>query len=276
MTSGDQGHGPTRDLMGAVALGTASPEELREVERHLVTCSACREELASVRGAIGLVGLAAPDAAVPNLSAVRARLLDRVAGEQAGAESGQRRRIPLMRSGSRRPGLAPVLLALAAAAILVIGAGLLRNAAAGRRALEARLAAERSAVAARIASLRDSLASADAMIAALTGPDVRVVNLASTGTRRPSGRMFWDPVSGKWTLVAHDLPALGAGRIYQLWIITTAGQKISAGTFAPVGGHAVVQAAYRLPSDALGAIAVTEEPAGGVPQPTGEIVISGA
>jgi anti-sigma-K factor RskA len=88
--------------------------------------------------------------------------------------------------------------------------------------------------------------------------------------------MFWDPRTGRWTLVAHDLPALRTGRTYQLWIITTEGRKISAGTFAPVGGNALVQAAYALPGNALGAIAVTEEPAGGVPQPTGEIVISGA
>lgn len=273
MTPDDQAHGPARDLMVAVALGTASAGELRDVELHLATCAACREELASVREAIGLVGLAAPDAAVPELATVRARLLGRVAGEK-GAKPGQSQRVPFMRSESRRS-LAPVLLALAAAAILVIGAALLRNAVVGRHALEARLAAERSAAAERIAGLRDSLASAHAMIAALTGPEVRVVNLASSGTRRPSGRMFWDPASGKWTLVAHDLPALRAGRTYQLWIITTAGQKISAGTFAPVGGRAMVEAAYPLPRDALGAIAVTEEPAGGVPQPTGEIVISG-
>lgn len=269
MTPDDQDHGPARDLMAAVALGTASPEERREVEPHLATCAECRAELASVRDAIGLLGLAAPAAGPePDLSAVRARLLGRVAAEP--------RREPFMKSQSRRSTLGPALLALAAAVLLVLGAGLLRNAAAGRREIEGRLASERSAAAARIASLRDSLASADAMIAALTGPEVRVVNLASAGTRRPSGRMFWDPASGKWTLVAHDLPALRAGRTYQLWIITTAGQKISAGTFAPVDGRAMMEAAYPLARDALGAIAVTEEPAGGMPQPTGEIVISGA
>ena len=259
MTPDDQSHGPIQALMPAAALGTASAAELQEIERHIAGCATCRAELAALRESAGLVGLAAPDAPVPDLSAVRARLIGRVAAEPA-----QPRRVPLMRSQARRPYL---LLTAAAAAVIVLAAGTarLRSINAERRALEA-----------RVAVLRDSLAAAGATIAALTGPEVRVVNLASTGTRQPSGRMFWDPRTGRWTLVAHDLPALAAGRTYQLWIITTAGRKISAGTFAPVGGSALVQAAYALPKNELGAIAVTEEPAGGVPQPTGEIVISGA
>jgi len=271
VTPDDQAHGPIRDLMVAVALGSASPGEAAEVERHLAGCAACRAELAVIRDSVGVVGLAAPDAPVPDLAAMRARLLARAAGQRVAAG-----REPFMRSDTPGRRLGPVLLALAAAAILAVGAGFYRYAAAGRHQLEARLAAERAAAAAEIAGLRDSLASAGAMIAALTGPEVRVVTLAASGTRRPGGRMFWDPATGRWTLVAHDLPALGAGRTYQLWIITKGGQKVSAGTFAPVAGRAMMQAAYPLPRDALGAIAVTEEPAGGMPQPTGEIIISGA
>jgi hypothetical protein len=259
MTPDDQSHEPIQELLPAVALGTASPAEVREVERHVAGCAACRNDLAALRDAAGVVGLATPGAPVPDLSATRARLLARIAHEPAPP-----RRVPLMRVQARPPFL---LLATAAAAILLLAAGAIRFRS---------VVGERSALEARLAALQDSLASAGATIAALTGPEVRVVNLASAATRRPSGRMFWDPRTGRWTLVAHDLPALRTGRTYQLWIITTEGRKISAGTFAPVGGNALVQAAYALPGNALGAIAVTEEPAGGVPQPTGEIVISGA
>ena len=38
---------------------------------------------------------------------------------------------------------------------------------------------------------------------------------------------------------------------------------------------AVVRATYPLARDSLQAIAVTEEPAGGVPQPTGAMVVAG-
>ena len=52
--------------------------------------------------------------------------------------------------------------------------------------------------------------------------------------------------------------------------------KISAGTFASsAGGDAMMRATYPLPASELRAIAVTEEPAGGMPQPTGAMVLAG-
>jgi anti-sigma-K factor RskA len=88
--------------------------------------------------------------------------------------------------------------------------------------------------------------------------------------------MFWAQATNTWTLFAHNLPALASGRTYQLWLITRDNQRISAGTFAPnQSGDAAVSAQYPLAADALQMIAVTEEPAGGVPQPTGEVVIAG-
>ena len=129
---------------------------------------------------------------------------------------------------------------------------------------------------AQVAHLRDSIAAREAVLSALTGPSVKVVELASQGARQPNGRMFWDQVAGRWTFIGHDLPELNPGRTYQLWVITTGGERVSAGTFQPVGGRALVQATYALPQDQLGAIAVTEEPEGGVPQPTGAIIIAGS
>jgi anti-sigma-K factor RskA len=64
-------------------------------------------------------------------------------------------------------------------------------------------------------------------------------------------------------------------RDYQLWLITPAG-PVSAGTFKPTpDGQAVMQATYALPRDQLKAVAVTEEPAGGLPKPSGQPLILG-
>ena len=105
--------------------------------------------------------------------------------------------------------------------------------------------------------------------------DVKVMELVANN-RRPNARMFWAQSTNTWTMFAHDLPVPPAGRTYQLWLITRTGQRISAGTFAPdPSGGAVVSAQYPLAPDALQMIAVTEEPAGGVLQPTGEVVIAG-
>jgi anti-sigma-K factor RskA len=84
------------------------------------------------------------------------------------------------------------------------------------------------------------------------------------------------PATARWTFFAHSLPALRPGRDYQLWLITPAG-PVSAGVFRPTPeGQAEVQATYPLPRDQLKAIAVTEEPAGGLPAPSGQPLIVGA
>jgi anti-sigma-K factor RskA len=109
----------------------------------------------------------------------------------------------------------------------------------------------------------------------MAGADVKVVELVANN-RRPNARMFWAQSTNTWTMFAHNIPVPPQGRTYQLWLITREGTRISAGTFMPdQSGSAVVSAQYPLASDALQMIAVTEEPAGGVPQPTGEVLIAG-
>jgi hypothetical protein len=170
-------------------------------------------------------------------------------------------------------------LAAAASLLLLLGVG---TYASRLRERVAALETEVSALQTSSASLRSErlalrgrAARSERTLAAVSGPDVRVVTLAG-GRQAPNGRMFWDPPTGRWTFFAHNLPAVRPGREYQLWLVT-ADQKISAGTFRPTPrGDAVVQAEYRLDPGALQAIAVTEEPAGGVPVATGEIVLVGA
>jgi anti-sigma-K factor RskA len=101
--------------------------------------------------------------------------------------------------------------------------------------------------------------------------------MASAGRAEPGGRMFWDPRTDRWTFFAHNLPAVQRGREYQLWLITPGNRKIPGGTFRPgPRGEAHVEATYALPADSLAAVAVTEEPAGGLPVPSGPVVIVGA
>jgi hypothetical protein len=73
------------------------------------------------------------------------------------------------------------------------------------------------------------------------------------------------------------LPAPAAGRSYQLWLVPVSGNPISAGVFAPDSGG---RASVVLPPLPVGvtakAFAVTIEPAGGMPQPTGPKVQIGA
>jgi hypothetical protein len=123
-------------------------------------------------------------------------------------------------------------------------------------------------------SLRALVMYKDSLIAGITGRDVAMVQLTSSAARAPNAMMFWDHSRNGWTLIAHNLPMPRAGRTYQLWLVTPTA-KISAGTFTPDNGEAMVRATFALARDSLRAVAVTDEPAGGMPQPTGQYVVLG-
>lgn len=172
---------------------------------------------------------------------------------------------------------------LAAAAIVAVVATIAYRATAERqraRALERRvsaLVATQHDLQRQLDSGRIALRERDALMAGITGRGVRVIDAAAPGARAPSARMFWDQPAGTWTFVAHDLPQAPAGRAYQLWLVTRGQRKVSAGTFSPrPDGGAVVVARYALAPDSLAAIVVTEESAGGSPQPTSRPVLVGA
>jgi hypothetical protein len=165
-------------------------------------------------------------------------------------------------------------MAIAAGILLVASVSVLAAVARDRQNLRAALT-EQLARGQRATTAGDSLRVAvmtrDSIIAGLTGRDVAMMTLTSAGTRSPYAHMFWDKAHNTWTLVAHNMPVLKSGRTYQLWLVTP-DKKISAGTFEPRDGDAMVRATYAL-TDKLMALAVTEEPMGGMPQPTGSMVM---
>jgi anti-sigma-K factor RskA len=82
--------------------------------------------------------------------------------------------------------------------------------------------------------------------------------------------MFWNRASNQVVLVAFALPPAAPGRTYQLWGIASGkGQKpVSLGTFN-TSANGEVRLSVTVPAGLQIAVgAVTEEPAGGSPQPT--------
>ncbi len=169
-------------------------------------------------------------------------------------------------------------LAMAATLALVATAAQLMRVTADRNSMRADIALRDTAsldTASRNDSLTALVAERDAMIAAISGSDVKVVALTNESARQPLGRMFWNRTSNDWTMITYDLRSPRPGRTYQVWLITD-DAKISAGTFKPgADGKAVMHTNYALARNALRAVAITEEPEGGVPAPTGPMVVSG-
>lgn len=116
---------------------------------------------------------------------------------------------------------------------------------------------------------------AQTALVVLTAPDVARVDLAGQpASPNATARAFWSRSRGM-VFSASNLPPLPAGRTYQLWVVT-AQAPISAGLLTP-DSNGSVSDFFSTPPDIPQpvAMAVTIEPAGGVPAPTGDKYLVG-
>jgi anti-sigma-K factor RskA len=235
------------ELAAPYALGSLDREERAELERHLETCASCRAEVQSLREVSGLLAHAAPPAAPP------AELRERVLREA-------RQVRPLM---PRRRAILPW--AAAAAVVLAILGGF----GYWRAANEARVLRTRLDV------TQSQLDSTKYVVAALLDSSVAITDLAATG-KAPSMRLYWNRARNIVVVAAFDLPPAPAGRTYQLWAIQKGHAPVSVGIFnTSTAGRGVITLA--MPTGVRPQVsAVTEEPAGGSPQPTQQPFLVGS
>ena len=110
----------------------------------------------------------------------------------------------------------------------------------------------------------------------LGSPQIRLVKLKGTEAAGKATAQVLISGSGKILLFTGNLPALPAGREYQLWMIRSDGPAIvSAGVFRASDHKSEFQLADASLLDLLTSLAVTEEPAGGSAKPTGHKVLIG-
>lgn len=172
-------------------------------------------------------------------------------------------------------------LAAAAALIAAIGTGMYalqlrdrvadaeaRAVAAGREVAEMRRVLDRSQEETRTVRMQ---------AAVLIAPDMARVDLAGQPSApNASARAFWSRSRGM-VFAATSLPRLPSGKVYQLWVLANGVNPISAGLLAP-DAQGQVNTHFVTPQDIPTpvALAVTLEPEGGVPQPTGDKYLVGA
>lgn len=225
-------HESLRELSGAYALGLLSPAERREFEAHLDTCAECAQELRELAVVTESLGRMVEPRDPP--ARLRAQVL-----RAAGAA-------PAGRRGVLATGAPAWLLLAASIGLIAVGgyAAILR----GRV----------SATEATARHTERILAAADVKQVDLAGQDV------APGA---SGRAFWSRSNGV-VFTATGLPALPRGKVYQLWVVTKTA-PLSAGLLTPDGTGRVAAVTDMPPGVEPVAVAVTIEPEGGVPSPTG-------
>ena len=250
------------ELAALEALGVPLGEEAGEFARHLAECDTCRVVVEEGREAAMLLAGAVPPV-LPRPD-VKRRILASIASDAANASPS-----PARPSGR----LVPWLFAAAAALLFVFVVW-----------DDARLRRERSDLRSQTAYLANRLTSTERDLArrelqarVLDSDDVRILQL---GGKEPQpaarAKVFWSPRAKRGVLVAGNLQPLPAGKQYELWVFSN-GKPVPAGVFdADLQGRALVESP-ELPSvDAAQNFAVTVEPTGGVPAPTGPIVLVGA
>jgi len=231
-------------------LGSLDPTERREFESHLATCVECAAEVESLRPVVGALATAVPQVA-PSPE-IRDRILASAPTMRAGLRTGP------FTTHDRKPPLALFWLPLAAAIIIAVGASV----------YAVRLQRQMGELQARF----DQEQAATAVLAA---PDLARIDLQGQAAAPDArARALWSRSRGL-VFTAANLPPAPAGKSYQVWVVT-AQAPISAGLLMPDSTGGGIQY-YMTPPDIAPpvAVAVTLEPEGGVPAPTGERYLVG-
>jgi anti-sigma-K factor RskA len=251
-----------------LALGALPEKEAAEARAHLAGCNECAGKLAEARGVAALMAFAV-EQEMPS-SAVKEKLMARIAAEQgtaAGTVPARERRME--REEAKTPWwtwvLVPASLALAAVCLLLSWQN---------RKLALELQTARHAA----SEFHKERERAEEMVAVLAAPDTMTVKLAGTSdAAQASGVVKYNPRTGTVLYSASNLPPLPAGKVYQMWLVPTNGAPISAGLCTPNAmPEQWLWTAQVPPKTEAKAFAVTIEPAGGVPAPTGPKVLLGA
>ncbi len=130
----------------------------------------------------------------------------------------------------------------------------------------------------QITELQNEIQQKEELLTILESREVDLVMMSGMEVNPNGyGKIIWDPESNRALLQVSNLPAVPSDKDYQLWIIRN-NKPVSAGVFAVNDpGKDSFFKIEEITSDKqqADAFAVTMEPKGGMPQPTGDMYLMG-
>lgn len=244
-------------------LGTLPATEQRAVVSHLSGCPACRAEVAAVSQVCDGLGRSV-DPAEPS-AALRARIV---------AIGATRPTLAAAPASSRLPWwFAAAASIVALVALWQFGAA--RTEIASLRSRVAELQAQAGDLLVARASLQEQIGTMTHQAQVLRASDLVTYSLeARDGAKGAHARAYVSHKDGM-VFTAEGLPSVPAGKVYQLWVIVNA-KPVSVGVFTPDASGRVHAVMDTPPISVMpGAVAVTLEPEGGLPAPSGAVVMAG-
>lgn len=130
----------------------------------------------------------------------------------------------------------------------------------------------------RITQLKNELQRKEEMLAILESREVDMILMSGLKVNPDGyGKVIWDSEKQQALLQVSNLPPVPKNKDYQLWIIKN-NKPVSAGVFAvndPNDNFFKIEEMAPADEQATSAFAITLEPKGGVPQPTGDMYLLG-
>ena len=245
------------------ALGVLEAEERAEIDAHLArACPTCTPGIAQARGFVAHWALAAPDAEPP--ATVHTGIMNAV-------KSAAKTARPLPAAEQRKPssprGAFPAWAWTAAAALALITGYTIRQ----MNSQSDQLAQLRKQM--KLATLQNQMLQnqleMNRMVAmVMTSPDSVPLKLMPNDKNMPMVHAYLHPHMGV-AITADQMPSIPPARTLQLWFVPKSGKPMSVAIFHPdAAGQIALVAPVHMPRNEIAALAVTDEPAGGSPQPT--------
>ena len=256
---------PTREEdFDLYALGALEGEEKEAIESHVTNCATCSQKLAEAQGRIAMLALGAPH--VEPSQSVRERLVSRLHSTVEDRAVNSRPAEPERAGGFVGRWWAAVL--APAAVILALAAFFLwtENAQLDRQLAQLR---------ATVQEQQKQLEYARNVAHLMEAKDTVSVSLAPMpGMPNGAVKVMYNEKMG---MLMYDgwIEPPPEDKSYQLWVVPMEGNPISVGVFNPAtsdSAHWLTRIPEGVPARAF---AITLEPAGGAPAPTGPQVLAG-